>query len=194
MEAAEAQLRNILFLQPTFELDPFETPPPLIEIFNKIKNELSEKARELEKVRENASKQTEVLETEIQIRKMSPFSPFVPFGFAQFEYGAKTKGIIIATLEAALLSANIASFWVKRSFTMSDSSGSVEDQNALYGYNLAQGVQIATLGGAAVVYLLGMVDGLLHKDDIIEETSRSQSRRISREEFIQKLNDLKKKD
>lgn len=191
IEGAEGQLRNILFIQPTFEFDPFDTPSPLIDMFNKIKRELSEKALELKTAKENASKQNDILETEITVRKMSPLAAFVPFGFPQFEYGATTKGIIVAALEATFLSVNIGSFWYKRSLTSADSSNLVANSDVLSAYNIAQGIQFSAIGAFAAVYLFSLVDGLMHRDKVIEETSHSINRKISREEFIQKLNSLK---
>jgi hypothetical protein len=193
MKNAQDQLRHVLFLKPDFELDAFETPAPLVEAFNKEKSELAQKTLELQSVKENANQKSEVLETKVVVRKMSALAPLIPFGFAQFEYGAQTKGIIIAALEAGFLAANIGSYWAKRSFASSESSNLVSDQGALANYNLAQGFQFASLGLFMAVYIFGSIDGYIHKDEVTFESSQSESRRLSRDEFLQKLDQLKKK-
>jgi hypothetical protein len=162
MKNAQDQLRHVLFLKPDFELDAFETPAPLVEAFNKEKSELAQKTLELQSVKENANQKSEVLETKVVVRKMSALAPLIPFGFAQFEYGAQTKGIIIAALEAGFLAANI-------------------------------GFQFASLGLFMAVYIFGSIDGYIHKDEVTFESSQSESRRLSRDEFLQKLDQLKKK-
>jgi hypothetical protein len=193
MKSAEDQLRNILFLKPDFELDAFETPRPLVDIFNKLKTELAQKTRELQIVKETANQKSDVLETKTVVRKMSPLAPFVPFGFPQFEYGAKAKGIIIAALEGTLLAANVACFWAKRSLTSPDASSLVENQNAFSNYNLSQALQFAALGLFVAVYVFGAVDGFVHKDDVTLVSSHTENHKISREEFMQKLDELKKR-
>lgn len=190
---AESRLRNILFLKPDFELDAFETPPTFFTVFEKVKNELAQKTKELNLVKETAKQKSDILETEVVVRKMSPFAPLVPFGFAQFEYGAKIKGILIAVLEGSFLLANVGSYWAKRSIASSEAANLVSDQGALSNYNMAQGFQFASLGFFAAIYLFGAIDGFVHKDDLSFESSRTQSRRLSRDEFLQRLNELKNK-
>lgn len=193
-KSTEDQLRSILFLKPDFELDAFETPRPLLDLFNRLKSDLAQKTRELQRVKETAHLKADVLESKISVRKMSPLAPLVPFGFAQFEYNANIKGIIVASLEAGFLAANIACFWAKRSLTSSDASSLVEDQNALSAHNLLQGFQFAFLGLFAAVYAFGAIDGYLHKDDVIFVSSHTQSRKLSHDEFLRRLQELKKRD
>lgn len=191
---AEDQLRTILFQQPAFELDAFENPAPLVAMFNRIKGELQQKTRELQRIKENADRQSDVLQTDIYFRKMSKLAPFVPFGYAQFEYGAATKGFIIAGLEMLFLGANIGSYWYKRSFLLPDAPGLVANDADLSSYQRGQTFQWVSLGLFLGVWAFGAIDGIIHKDDLLIEDTLSKNQRISREEFLQKLNAIKKKD
>jgi len=184
MKSAEDQLRNILFIKPTFELSAFETPPPLLEIFEKLKKELMKKSKELQQVKESADQKVELIETTTTIRKMSSLAPLLPFGAAQFEYGAKLKGLLIATGEGIALAGNIASYWTKRSMSADTSN---------QGYNIAQVFQFVSIALFVAIYAYGFVDGFIHRNDIIQESSKTDSRKISRDEFLQRLDAIKKK-
>jgi hypothetical protein len=184
MKSAEDQLRNILFIKPTFELSAFETPKPLLEIFEKLKKELALKSKELQQVKESADQRVDVIETTTVVRKMSGLAPLLPFGAAQFEYGSKLKGILIATGEGLALAGNIASYWTKRSLRFDSGNN---------GYNIAQVFQFASIALFVAIYAFGFVDGFVHRHDTVQESSKTESRKISKEEFLQKLDSIKKK-
>ena len=190
-ENAERELKNLLFLRPNFSMDPFQTPPELLKLFDERKKELNEKVKELEDAKQNASEKIEIIEHTVYFKRTSPFSAFVPFGFGQFENGHTVKGIAIASLEGALIALNVSAYWYKRSLVLEDSMSLVMDENAKNNYNVAQSIQFAALGGLAGVYVLGVTDALVFRSETIQESEVTKLQRVTKEEFLQKLQDAK---
>jgi len=173
---AEKELQNLLILRPRIELDPFTTPPQVIELFAQVKKEMAPKIEEIEKARAQITEKEKEAKNPLQktvLRRVSPLAAFVPFGFGQLENGHTVKAIAIAGAEVALLGVNIGSYWWKRSYILPNSDGLVADSAALQGYKTAQTVQFVSLGLLAATYIYGIVDALIYRQPYVEESAEA---------------------
>jgi hypothetical protein len=184
------EFTNLLFLRPEHELDPFVTPPPLLEAFNKLKDDMKAKSKELEIAKEKVNDKPLIVEKEITYRRVSLLTAFVPFGVGQFENGQRTKGIVIAASEAALLGANIGFYWWKRSLVSPDGLVGADSSGQ---YNTAQILQFVAIGAFAGVCAYGIIDALLNREPIVQESVVMKPVDQSTEEFLKELNRAQKK-
>lgn len=91
MDLATEQLRQAVQLTPTLNLDPIDTPPQLLEVFSRIKEQAS--------VAEGPSGQPEIRYLVVQDpRAGAALRSMVVPGWGQLYKGERTKGIVLAGL------------------------------------------------------------------------------------------------
>lgn len=174
---AEKELQNLLILKPKVELDPFSTPPAVIDLFTHVKKTMAPKIEDIEKARAQIADQEkgkDPLQRTV-VRRLSPLAAFVPFGFGQVENGHLGKGIALAASEIALLGVNVGSYWYKESLILPKSDALVADSSTLRSYNTAQTIQFVSIGVLAATYIYGIVDALIYRRPYVEESISIES-------------------
>lgn len=174
-DAASRELKSVLFLEPDHALDPFETPPEVMVLFERLKAELAAKLAEIRALRQKpapaAPRPSIVVERNTRVLVREPAEIFVPFGFAQFRAGQPTKGIILGSLQGAgLLTAIVAGVTAVTLVNNSLSSMSLPAKLSTPGipfatdtetnaFAAAQVTLVTSAALAAVVYAYGLADG-----------------------------------
>lgn len=177
---AEQELEKLLYLRPGYELDGFVTPPPLLDLFSKIKLKIVAKQKEIEEARKLLAEEKKeepiakkILKREITLRRVSQWAAFVPLGYPQFENDEFIKGYVIASSEIGLLLLNIGSYWLKQSY-IDSATKSLPNEDAKSSYNKAQIVQVSALVGLIGVYIYGVIDGLIRRQPMVQESVKEE--------------------
>ena len=170
----------MLFIQPQYKMDPFITPPPIMEIYQKLQKEIASKTKEMEKAREQSSAankaKTVVIEKVVTRRRVPSAAPFIPFGYAQFENDEPWKAAAFAFTQLGLLTGNIASYWAKKNYLVPGTNYLVATQEEQRQYEMLQNFQIGSAVMLGGVYLLGVIDGLLNYSKIrVENESKKKA-------------------
>lgn len=111
----EEEFAKLLYLDPDYELDPFSIAPPVIELFENVRQKLRP---ELDAIRQRKS-DTQMEEpgrpghrriVKFHTVEHSELATLLPFGVGQFQNGALGWGIFFAAAETVLLAVNIGSY------------------------------------------------------------------------------------
>ena len=130
-EEARKQFKELVLEDPDYELDPVLFPTEVLDEFFKVKQGMLE---ELKKIEDSKKKQQEALVEKkkklienwamlVQAVNHPPyvrqnvktghmFFAFIPFGIGQFQNGHNLKGYLFLSGEAALLIANVTTYWL----------------------------------------------------------------------------------
>jgi len=130
---AERHLAAVLRIDPDHALDPFQVPPPAIQLFERLRKELAptldtlryEKKLRAERIQREAEaqaaaeaeasrKEAEDRATAAARRAMEGRNflvNFVPFGAGQFQQGRNRAGMAFAATEVALGAASAFGYW-----------------------------------------------------------------------------------
>ena len=167
---AAREFSSLLAIEPDYQLDTFEVPPPIVELFEAQKELMKARLDEIRKARERA-RQAElpeggiVIERTRTVRVSSPFTPFLPFGLAQFANGQNIAGTVFAATEGTLLLVNIVGFWgsvVVQEGRKDDDGFTAEEfelQRAFYIAHVVAGA------GLVVAVLVGFGEALWHREE-----------------------------
>jgi hypothetical protein len=158
---ARREFMALLYLAPDTRLDPFLTPPAVVEFFDAIRNEIADKleAVRAKRERERGMQKPRPMVTVVErtAHRHSWFGVLMPLGYPQFERGAWIWGSLFATAQAAGALAAIACFWASqaqltadgRVRVVYDGNGNVlQDQREIY-----QALRIANWGAAGLTAL-----------------------------------------
>jgi hypothetical protein len=112
---AAREFSSLLSIDPDFQLDPFDVPPPVVDQFEAQKNAMKARLDEIRKARAKEGESFEdggVLVERTTKVKVTPLPVvFVPFGFPQLDNGEIGKGVAFGTLQGVALAANVIGFW-----------------------------------------------------------------------------------
>ena len=130
---AERHLAAVLRIDPDHALDPFQVPPPAIQLFERLRKELTptldslryEKALRAERLKreaeERAAAEAEAARREAEARATAAarralegrnfLVNFVPFGAGQFQQGRNRAGLAFAATEVVLGAASAFGYW-----------------------------------------------------------------------------------
>ena len=167
-------------------MDPFITPPPLMEAFQKRQKEMQQQSEELARAREQAAEKEKIIVVEKVItQRRVPFTTnFVPFGYGQHQNGdPAVKVAAFAVTEAALLFTNIAAYWSKQNYLVAGTNALVSNEANQQQYELLQNFQIGSAVLFLGVYLTGVVDSiwnwkLIHSE---ESTKRQAPKNLTKD-------------
>lgn len=163
---AESNFKSLLYLDPKFELNPFRTPPGILNFFEQQKVKIQKSLKSIEAVKklqtfDRNSSNLKLLPS----KKKSAINyaePFIPFGFSQFKNGDSLKGSIFLTSELVLLGTNIGSYWWKRSTTQNGLGSSVQSKEDFQNYNIAQALQITSISLLVATYVYSIIDAFIN--------------------------------
>ncbi len=98
---AERELKQLLYLSPDYELDPFLTPPPVVKLYDDLKVDLADKLEEIRRARTKVDEiKTQppktvkvVVEVEREVRRTPWITTLIPFGGAQYANDEPVKAV-----------------------------------------------------------------------------------------------------
>jgi hypothetical protein len=159
--AALRVFRSLILLAPRTRLDSRLVQPEVITAFGRIRRPHLEKLRrETLKVRSRALRSL--------AKRYAVLNVLPPVG--QFQNGHWRKGVIVLTLEVAMLAANLASYFLLRSkglrqpdgtFVEKDADGNVVNDRRPLAKAL-MGINYASLGLLIGTLIYGMADGFVY--------------------------------
>jgi hypothetical protein len=182
--AAAKQFKELLKLEPTYELDPVLFPTEVVDEFSKVKQEMSDELKKIEeqkkqKLIEFEAKRQKLKETWNRLKLVANHPPyvqqtvkesrlflaFVPFGAAQLQNGHVQKGYALLGTELALLAATVTTYWLTYTYDQRAASAGRGDPNYDNLRSIADGLAIANkvcfwVFIAELVY--GLIDGLVY--------------------------------
>lgn len=113
---ASREFSSLLSLDPDHQLDPFEVPPPVLDLFEAQKQAMKVRLDELRKARERAKDdfgdEGGVLVERVTTVRETPFATaFLPFGLAQVANGETGKAAAIGVAQGVGLLVNVVGYW-----------------------------------------------------------------------------------
>jgi tetratricopeptide (TPR) repeat protein len=179
-EESKKEFRELLSLNNEANLDTLVYPPPLIDFFNKIKEEFIKKNNMMKEILEKDKKKIEdskkeivikevhfkeTNEIKITIEKNNYFFSVMPFGYAQYRNNQKSKAYVFLTAESILLASNIVSYIL--TYNLKDSNNYYVGSNKTKAevYNTITKYTFISLA-SFIIY--GAIDGLINYQPIFE--------------------------
>ncbi len=184
-DEAERELKSLLYLDPDYVLDPLITPPPLIDKFAALKEELNQKLEEIRKAKAERDQQQQndkapekvIVEREKTVRTTPCAVVLLPFGVPQFVNNEPGLGMLFLFLQAIPLVLNVGAFaalqvvrdqpfgLAEQVFPLADPGQQLVIEYALWGTHLAA---IAAWG---VAYVSGVATAWFTLEDevVIDE-------------------------
>lgn len=157
LEQAREAIRELLFIDPSYNFDPFDTPKRVCELAETEAKIIWEKNQQLALLKSQVP-QFETPAKNFDIKyKPSFFTTMLPFGINHFSLGSTTKGTIYLSLQAASLLANIGAFWWKQSYlekVFVPRLASSEDKRNFQAAQITQYVALSTLLAALTVSII----------------------------------------
>lgn len=159
-ELVEDEFAKLLHLSPDHELDPFEVPPPIIEIFERVRKQLKPQLDVIrEKKREAEFKRAQlgltIRTVERTLVEQSQIATLLPFGTGQFQNGDVGLGVAFLITELALVGVNIGSHLASLSMDQYAPS----DRSLVELLTLVQYASLALFG---VTWSAGIFEARLH--------------------------------
>lgn len=168
---ASRELNSLLYIDPDYTLDPFLTPPPVVELFEAqkagIRTKLAEIRRARERELEAEAPTAGMLVTRTTTVRQSPFvTIFLPFGLAQIANGEIVKGVVFGSVQGALLATNVGAYWATELMSEADGPDNVVPAPA----DTTTYTTLAVVCGGALVlavaaYGVGVVDAWWFRED-----------------------------
>lgn len=161
-EKAQSAVKEIFLIDPDYKFDAFSTPEEIVDLAQKERIYVEEKSAHLFKIKKDLDKKNEpkivVIEEKL---KSDPLSYFLPFGLNHFALDNQKRGIAYMSIEASLLTSNIAFFWLKQSTLVNfgkNDLASVHDQGK---FRTFQGLQLGSLVLLIICYGISVADAFL---------------------------------
>lgn len=158
------EFAKLLHLDPDYQLDPFTVAPPVIEMFEQVREKLKPELDVVRQLRSDTKLETPPkagVEREVErvITKLSDFMTFMPFGAGQIQNGDLELGLLFAVTEVVLLAANISSY-LYLVYGVGDYHEDEQEKRQLVQALVV--TQYASLGLFGVTWSLGVFHARLH--------------------------------
>ncbi len=183
---ASREFSSLLSLDPDHQLDPFEVPPPVIELFETQKQLMKARLDELRRAREQQRDDLVdggVLVERVTTLQTTPLAAvFLPFGLAQLANGEPLKAAVFASTQGVGLLVNVIGYWGSIAVqTQGPRDGYAQDEvdleNALY-FSHAAGLGVLLVG-----YGIGVADALWNREDQAIVASKATKRPMTPNEM-----------
>lgn len=161
-DASKRYFRRMILVNPDKELDPRLVPPPIIEFYEDLRQDLAEDIKRSEaelrkriEEEERQRRERNALIKEVTYKENSLVVALLPFGVGQFQNGDETLGWIFLTAEVAAITLSVSFLYAAES--LRQPNGFFRPEEA----DLARNLQTAQIisGGAAIGL---MVAGIVH--------------------------------
>lgn len=168
----ETEFSKLLFLAPDYELDPFAIAPPVIDLFESLRQRLKPeldaiRQRQIDEKLARPSREGVRQIVETRITERSELSTFLPFGVGQFQNDDTELGIFFAATEAVLLAVNVGAYLYGRYGVGNGFSSDDADRVGML--TVAQYGSLALFGA---VYSLGVFQARLNFVPTIESAPK----------------------
>ncbi len=183
---ATREFSSLLSLDPDHQLDPFEVPPPVMELFESQKTLMKARLDELRRARERQKDEFSdggVLVERVTTVRTTPFAAaFLPLGLAQLANGDVVKAAAVGSAQGVGLLVNVVGYWgskiaVDQGLADGLSQEEVDIHKAFYF------THIAGLGVALVAYGVGVADALWNREDQAVTASKATKRPLTPQEI-----------
>lgn len=171
---AKRAFMDLLFLDPDTSLDPFLTPPPAVEFFESVANEMRDKLQKLRVQRKITKPPEKVTPTvtviERTLRRHSRLAIFVPLGFAQFDRQAWAMGALFSGTQAISLGVVVTTALLDDSLR---NSGGYLPEADLPLHQALRWTNWIAMGSAIAFYALGVSEAwFAFRDETLESQRR----------------------
>lgn len=159
---ARETIRELLFIDPAYSFDPFDTPKRVCELAQTESKEIWEKNQQLALLKSQVPRFIAPEKTLDLKYKPSFFTTFLPFGINHFSVGSTTKGTVYLSLQAVSLFANIGAYWWKQSYlekVFVPRLASPHDKRNFHAAQITQYVALSTLLAALTVSIIDAMIG-----------------------------------
>ncbi len=168
---AQETIRELLFLDPDYQFNPFDTPPSVVALDQKENAIIEEKNKHMESIKseakalremENADTAVPVEKQAFVIEKKPPMvTTLFPAGLNHFYLGSPIRGGVYLSLQTLGLGTNIAAFWWKQSYLQSTGKNFLKDQSNKGRFETAQMFQYIGLGALVIGYGASFIDAMI---------------------------------
>jgi hypothetical protein len=166
---AAREFSSLLSIDPDFELDPFEVPPPVVEVFDAQKAAMKVRLAEIRRARERAREdgvgdEGGVLVERVTTVRTTPWAAsFLPFGLSQLANGEPVKAAVLGAAQGIGLLANVAGFWGSLAVQQGFKDGFTDDE--VVAENVFWYGQFVGAGLFAVGYGIAVADAFWNRED-----------------------------
>lgn len=167
---ASEEFKKLLYLSPDYELDPYAIAPPVIELFELVREKHKP---ELDAIRQRKTDELIKSPTQQGFKRTitertierSDFATFMPFGVGQFQNGDYGWGAFFAVSELAFLAVNVGAYLWASSYgpTYYDNRDDIRQR-----VQLLTVAQYASAGLLGVTWSLGVFHARLNFQPTIE--------------------------
>jgi len=173
-DKAEEQFVALLFIDPTFTLDPVLEDPKVYGFFEAIRSERKDQLEELERLRREAAAAAARPKTQIIIDRehhdTSILPNLIPLGYGQFRNGQRRWGYVFLISEGVLFGTSLGLFLAQAiQYGFPTSMYPPEDRSALL---TRQVIQVGTGGVGLLIYGIGVLHAIYNMKPAIVETRR----------------------
>lgn len=158
---AQETVRELLFLDPQYKFDLFDTPAKVVEIALKEKKLIEEKNRQLASIKETEETKLPLVPEPLVLEKPAFATNFLPFGLNHFYLNSPIKGGVYLSMQTLGLITNIAAFWWKQSYLIGIGSHHLKEHEPQGSFNTAQMVQFVGLGTLIASFAVSVIDALI---------------------------------
>lgn len=170
---ASETIRELYFLDPTYNFDPFDTPISLVELAQREKDAIEEKNKHLASIKNEVALEQDIkngpdkiiksnLERTVFIEKRPHrLTALLPMGMNHFIQNAPWKGGLYLSLQSLGLITNVAAFWWKQSYLEGLGSSRLMDSSYGNRFETAQMIQYIGLGTLVISYVASIIDALI---------------------------------
>lgn len=157
-------IKELLFLDPDYTFDPFDTPAPVVKLAQQQKALIEEKNKQLASIRTDNNSQehrNDQLERRLVIAPPHPVVTLFPLGINHFYLQSPTKGATYLSLQLIGLATNIGGFWWKRSYLDGFGSSHLKDEAMHARFETAQVVQWVGFTALLLSFSVSVIDAVL---------------------------------
>ncbi len=153
-------IRELFFLDPHYEFNPFDTSQSLVALARKEKAAIEEKSQRLASIKNESREQNKVTAL-LAPKPPATIVTLFPFGINHFYLHKPLKGSIYLAAQSIGLATNVGAFWWKQAYLANFGSTQLKEQAFRGGFNTAQTIQYIGLGALLISYSISVIDALL---------------------------------
>ncbi len=183
---ATREFSSLLSIDPDFQLDPFEVPPPVVELFETQKQAMKLRLDEIRRARERAKEDNfddggVLVERTTSVRVTPLPVAFLPFGLSQWANGDIGRAALFGSVQGVGLALNIVGYWGKVAVQTGLADGYTQEEVDLerpffYG-------QFIGLGLMALGYSIGVGEALWSREDQLVLAEKQTKRPLTSSEL-----------
>ncbi|MDP2341237.1 MAG: hypothetical protein Q8O67_09780 [Deltaproteobacteria bacterium] len=183
---ATREFSSLLSIDPDFQLDPFEVPPPVVELFDTQKQAMKVRLDEIRKARERAKEDNYddggvLVERTTSVRVTPLPVAFVPLGLAQLANGDLGWAVTLGAIQGSGLVLNVIGYWGSLAVQRGVDDGfTKEEVDIERPFLFAQDIG---LGMMALGYAVGVGQALWSREDELILAEKQTKRPLTSSEL-----------